>query len=330
MVKQITKQVQKIVRFGSTIDYQYEVSEVGTDENGRFAVVNILNPDERSSTVVYCTDVGEDSISVSQFKPLVPLTDTQALKKIDEQEDPLLNKKDVVATQDAIAENAAKIADHSKKTQAEKKAAEEKKKKELEAFAEKLKSGVEVTEKLNVILTDEERSASAKSVSVLLGELDDTKRELKVLNTFWKNEIKLIEEKISRAKQAHNTGLEYRAVKCFQHFDPVNSLTWFTFEGKKYGSRKMNEREERELRSPSLFKDAPLLPNRVDAPAPETEIDDKKIEKKMKGEIENFKREKKNKKPIMQNETPYSTKEDEIREVMNEEKKKGGKHDHSV
>lgn len=325
MVKHVSKPVQKIVRFGSSIDYHYEVAECGSDENGRFAIVNV---GEKSSSVVYCTDVGEDSISVSQFKPLVPLSDTQALKKIDEQEDPLLNKKDVVATQEAIAENAAKIADHSKKTQAEKKAAEEKKIKELEAFAEKIKGGVEVTEKLNVILTDEERAAAAKNVSVLLGELDDTKSQLKSLTTFWKNEIKLIEERISRAKQAHNTGLEYRAVKCFQHFDPINSRTWFSYEGKEYGAREMNEREHRELRTTSLFNDAPMLPNRVEEPA--QEIDDKSIEKKMKGEIENFKREKKNKKPIMQNETPYSTKEDEIREVMNAEKKKGGKHDHSI
>jgi hypothetical protein len=107
-------------------------------------------------------------------------------------------------------------------------------------------------------------------------------------------------------------------------------MTWFTFEGKKYGHRKMNEREERELRSPSLFKDAPLLPNRVENPEVETVQDTKKIEKKMKAEVDAFKREKKNKKPIMQNETPYSTKDDEIRDVMNEEKKKGGKHDHSV
>lgn len=320
MVKHVSKPVQKIVRFGSSIDYHYEVAECGSDENGRFAIVNV---GEKSSSVVYCINVNDDdTLAVSQFKPLMPLSDPEALNKM---QDPVANKKDVVAVQENIAENAEKIAEHSKKTQAEKKIAEAKKKKELEAIADRLKGGVEVTEKLNVILTDEERAAAAKNVSVLLGELDDAKQELKAYNTQKKNEIKLIEEKISRAKQAHNTGLEYQTVKCLQQFDVVNSRTWFIFEGKEYGNRKMNEREERELRSPSLFKDAPILPNRV-----EPEQDEKSIEKKMKGEIENFKREKKNKKPIMQNETPYSTKDDEIREVMNEEKKKGGKYDHSV
>jgi hypothetical protein len=290
MVKHVSKPVQKIVRFGSSIDYHYEVVECGSDENGRFAIVNV---GEKSSSVVYCINVNDDdTLSVSQFKPLVPLT-----------ADPFVaeektNHRDVVEV--------------------------EQKKATKKSVAPKVTGPIEVTEKLNVILTEDERAAAAKNVSVLLGELDDTKSQLKSLTTFWKNEIKLIEERISRAKQAHNTGLEYRAVKCFQHFDPVNSVTWFTYEGKEYGRREMNEREHRELRSPSLFKDAPILPNRV-----EPEQDDKSIEKKMKGEIENFKREKKNKKPIMQNETPYSTKEDEIREVMNEEKKKG-KHDHSI
>lgn len=318
----------KCLRVGVEIDYEFKFSEFGTDDKGAFAVVEKLPGVAAMRKVIEVTTDDVFCIGIDSVEPKEP-------------------EEKQSATVDDVNEKAEKLKAATAKKMEEKKAAEEiKQKQAAEKAAEKKKNSkpigpVKVTETLNVHLTDDERQAAAQNCSNMLGQLEVAELQLKNYVANERAIIKTLKEKISRSKSAHNTGMEYRSVTCMQHFDPAKLTTWFEYEGHQYGHRPMNEREERETRSNSLFGDAPELPNKINpeeskatkgselakiaAAHEQKKADDKKAESETK--VAEFK--KGRGRPKKEDVLPNGQSADaDLRDVMNSETKRGGKHDH--
>jgi hypothetical protein len=123
-----------------------------------------------------------------------------------------------------------------------------------------------VRETLNVRLTKEERDESARTASVLMGELNAAEERFKNESNAHKARVKELEAEISAEIVAHNTGLRFRDVSCEQVFDQARGRTWFIYRGEVYNERDMTSHEMREAQR-TLFGDGPILPNKVDPSA---------------------------------------------------------------
>ncbi len=329
----VARPLQKVVRVGDKIDYRFEVSDYGTDNHGPFAILNVLstpqdaaNPDDRP--------IAGRCKAIDSFKENITLGDW------DDEVFPLADEMaaaEAVAISEAIIPAEAVDVTQAEKFRAEKAAEQEKKFAELEAKAAKLKfkeplPPITVCEVLNIRLTDDERATAAKNASNLLGELEDAEETLKALNNERKAKIKGLKEQVKRAKEAHNTGLEFRSVHCEQRFDVEAGMTWFVFRGEDYGRRPMNEKEERETRQKSLFKDAPMLPNRVtdEDIAKKPRTSEEMAQAATGGDCPITPVKPKRGRPRKEDVLPNGQSTDpDIRDVMNAEtSRKGGKRDH--
>lgn len=294
---------QKVLRVGDKVDFSFAAVDHGTDDSGPFVIVDVGQPIQAERVVSIS---GVDVVTEPWIEP-------GSVSEGDEQQD---------ATP---AVEAAKPTDKEKLDKVEKKT------KALK-FKELLPP-IMVTEVLNVRLTDDERALAAKAAANLLGQLEDAENSFKALKAQRTAEIKELKEQISRAKAAHNTGLEYRSVFCEQKFDQESGMTWFVYQGTEYGRRPMNEREQRETRSKGLFGDAPMLPNKVDPsqlPSPKEMGGDTLAKKASKGgsvlQPPAGRMKRQPKEDVIPN---GQSKDADIRQVMNEEtSRKGGKHDH--
>ena len=220
--------------------------------------------------------------------------------------------------------------------------------KQAEAARKKYVEPVRVQVSLTVDLTDDERALSAKNAALSAGKAAAEKEAEKLRSANAKANIKKLDADVMRLTEEHNTGVGVRLVVCEQKFDLEKELTWYEYQGKRYELRPMDERERREVRNRGLFGDAPDLPNKVDekqvktrtgdelakdAAAEKEKADaaDKKVREKMEAEVKEFKQRKAGAVPPSLpggGSGKVLTKEDEIRDVMNSEKKRGGKKDH--
>jgi len=310
MVKKKARPLQMVVRVGDKIDFPMSIKDYGDDARGRYCVIE---REEGVADIAYITAIGDDdSITLSDLPFDFLFDDDFPPQEYQESEQPEITEP-----------TAREETGYTKETKQAKK--EQPKENQFAV----------VTETLNIRLTKEERDAAAKNTANLLGILEDEEANFKNIKTSKAAIIKTLKELISKAKASHNTGLEYRPVTCEQHFDRENLSTWFVYRGETYGMRAMNEREERETKSRSLFGDAPVLPNRVEQNNEAVTGDELAKEASA---VETKKAAKKKASDDKQNENVRAfkakktddeqSKDEQIRDVMNSEKKKGGKHDH--
>ncbi len=101
----------------------------------------------------------------------------------------------------------------------------------------------QVTEMIDVELTQEERDDRAKLASKLHGDLQSQELELKEDNEYAKGKIKKTKAAIATAAHSHNTGKEMQKVSATQVFDVETCRTWFEYRGKRYAERRMYDPE---------------------------------------------------------------------------------------
>lgn len=102
---------------------------------------------------------------------------------------------------------------------------------------------VQLTETINVVLSDEERAHRAKAASELHGEVEKREFSLKLANENEKKEIKALKTKMNQAAQSHNSGKEYQSVKCVRIYDVKLKETWLLYKNVEYLRRPMSADE---------------------------------------------------------------------------------------
>ncbi len=202
----------------------------------------------------------------------------------------------------------------------------------------------DVRTNLLVRLTPEERAERAKQAASLSGDVAKLESEAKASAAAYREALKKLRERQMAAAHAHNSGHEHQDVDCVQHFDLKTRKTWFIYRETEYSRRSMYDHELRETTG-RLFKDEPPQVDGVIAKEKAKTAKGQNGDElaKQAAEPEKVKKEKARKptkpdpKLLVQNAPPADnvtpiTKAsgDDVRDVINQETKRGGKKDHTT
>lgn len=194
----------------------------------------------------------------------------------------------------------------------------------------------DVTESLFVKLTPDEVNTRARKAADMRGEAIRVESEMKDASSQYKTELKKINSEIDTLTSAARSGREYQRVACQQVFDAKNNKTWFVFRGEEYGHRPMNMAEGAAFSQRSLFNDetevalAALRPEHAASLEPEKpDVAPKKPRVRMpKGEGVRIDSMREGSSTFTH--TDAQAQDNDIRDVMRDEKSVRGKKDHSL
>lgn len=109
-------------------------------------------------------------------------------------------------------------------------------------------------------LSEKELEATADQAAALMQELDRKEEEFKLLKCEWNADLKSLRLRMRQFLEDYAKKTRKHNVECDQFFDLEKKVTWYTYKGKKYNERALDEYELAKAKQQGLFGDGPDLP----------------------------------------------------------------------